>query len=83
MRVTPMSPVLGAEVHGVDLGAGVDDATFVAIEQAFHDHGVLVFREQSPLTADAQVAFARRFGPLHRHPAAPADGAVSIDDGPA
>ena len=73
LQVTPVSPVFGAEVHGVDLAAGVDDATFEAIHAAWLDHGVLAFRGQSPLPASSQVDFARRLGPLHTHPAAPAE----------
>jgi taurine dioxygenase len=73
--VRSLSPVLGAEVFGVDLNEAVDDSTFLAINQAFLDSGVLVFRQQDKLDPAAQVAFARRFGPLHTHPAAPADGA--------
>lgn len=71
--ITPISPVLGAEVRGVDLADGVDDATFGVLHRAWLDHGVLVFKEQSELPADRQVDFARRLGPLHTHPAAPAE----------
>lgn len=79
--VSPVSPVLGAEVHGVDLATGITDADFAMIHQAFLDHSVLFFREQSALSPVAQVEFARRFGPLHTHPAAPtsdADSAVFV-----
>lgn len=75
--IRPLSPVFGAEVSGVDLAAGVDDAQFDQIHRAFLDHGVLFFRDQSPLPADAQVAFALRLGPLHVHPAAPAEDSAS------
>lgn len=71
MRIEPVSPVLGAEVFGVDLAAGVDDETFATIHQAFLDHGVLFFRDQAQLEPASQVAFATRFGPVHEHPAAP------------
>ena len=71
MVISPVSPVLGAEVHGIDLAAGVTEADFATIHEAFLDHGVLFFRGQSMLSPEAQVEFARRFGPLHTHPAAP------------
>lgn len=77
--ITPVSPVLGAEVRGVDLGADLDQATFDAIHQAFLDHGVLFFKDQHELAPASQVGFAKRFGPLHTHPAAPAAGADGVD----
>jgi taurine dioxygenase len=72
-EITPISPVLGAEVRGVDLADGIDDATFAVLHGAFLDHGVLLFKDQTAMAADVQVAFARRLGPLHTHPAAPAE----------
>ena len=62
----PLSPKLGAEVLGVDLEAGVDDATFAAIRRAFLAHQVLLF-EAEGLAPAAQVAFARRFGEVQVH----------------
>ena len=73
ITISPISPILGAEVHGVDLSEGIDDATFAILHGAFLDHGVLVFREQGAMAPDVQVEFARRLGPLHEHPAAPTD----------
>lgn len=70
MQVTPISPTIGAEVSGVDLAA-LNDAAFADIHAAFVEHSVLVFRDQPQLTPQQQVSFARRFGPLHTHPAAP------------
>lgn len=81
MQVIPLSPVLGAEIHEVDLRAEIDADLFDAIHRTFLDNGVIVFRDQAPLPTAAQVAFARRFGPLHTHPAAPAgeaDGAIFV-----
>ncbi len=58
---------LGAEVVGLDLGAGpVDDAAFARIHAAHLAHHVLVFRDQR-ITPAQQVAFSRRFGPLQIH----------------
>lgn len=81
LTIEPVSPVLGAEVHGLDLNQPIDDATFATVRQAFLDHGVLFFKDQTTLTAANQTAFARRFGSLHTHPAAPtaqADSAIFV-----
>jgi len=64
--VKPISPVIGAEIEGVDL-ENLDDATFEAIRKASLDHHVLVFRNQM-ISLAAHKAFARRFGVLHTHP---------------
>ena len=53
---------LGAEVTGVALGA-LEGGHWLAIEQAFNDHALLVFPAQH-LDDDAQLAFARRFGEI-------------------
>ena len=58
----PSGKPLGAEIRGVDLKA-VTDADFAAIQRAWNDHSVLVFRGQQ-LTDDDLIAFSRRFGDL-------------------
>jgi alpha-ketoglutarate-dependent 2,4-dichlorophenoxyacetate dioxygenase len=63
MNITPLHPVLGAEVTGVDLAGDVDEATFRGIVDAFQEYSVLVFHDQQ-LTDDRQRAFSERFGPL-------------------
>ncbi len=66
MKITPLSPVFGADIEDVDL-ATVDDAGFEPIYRAWIEHGVLRFRGQS--LDDAQLeAFSARFGPLERIP---------------
>jgi taurine dioxygenase len=57
-------------VLGVDLSGAIDAATFAAIEQAWRDHVVLLFRDQR-LDHAAHIAFSRRFGPLDDHAAIP------------
>jgi taurine dioxygenase len=66
MQVSRMAAPLGAVVEGVDVRA-VDDTQLSAIIQSFGEHHVLVFPGQS-LTPVEQMAFARRFGALVRHP---------------
>ena len=70
MKVTPLTPTFGAEVAGADL-LNLSEDIFDRILTAFTEHSVLVFRDQPQLTPEVQVAFAKRFGPLHTHPAAP------------
>ena len=64
--VKPLSPVLGAEIAGVDLGRPLDDATVAAIETALDDHLVVVLPGQT-LTPAAFTDFARRWGRPEPH----------------
>jgi taurine dioxygenase len=63
LDIRPLSPALGAEILGVDLAQPLDDATFAKILAAWHQHGLIVFRDQT-FDEDQQVEFGRRFGPV-------------------
>ena len=76
--IRPASGALGAEISGVDLSHPLDDDVFAEIQQAFHDHLVIFFRDQTIDIAD-QVAFTERFGPIEPHPL----GIRGLDDHPA
>jgi len=65
--VRPLSPVLGAEVIGLDLSRPLPEADFLRVRRAFEEHSVLVFRDQERLTPEDHVSFSRRFGPLEIH----------------
>ena len=67
IEIVPLSDALGAETRGLDLTREIDDATFATVEQAWHDHLILLFRDQH-LSEDDQVRFARRFGALQSRP---------------
>jgi len=67
IRVSPLNPVIGAEIEGVDLREPLDGETFAEVKAAFDAWSVLVFRDQH-LTNDDHKRFARLFGPLHVHP---------------
>ncbi len=67
MRVQPLTGVFGAEITGVDLGEGLDDATFEAGRDAIVGHGVVTVPDQR-LTPATQLAFVQRFGGIHYHP---------------
>jgi len=63
LEIIPQSSVIGAEVRGLDLSVGLDDATFAQLNRAFLDHQVLFFRDQQ-LTPRQYNDFAERFGSL-------------------
>lgn len=68
--IVRLTPVIGAEIHGVDLSEPLDEATFAAVHQALMDHLVIFFRDQT-MDHVQQKALGARFGTLHVHPAAP------------
>ena len=65
--VSTLTPHLGAEVRGLDLSRPLDDVQQSDLRRAFHDWGVLVFRDQR-LDREAHKAVGRYFGDLHVHP---------------
>jgi len=66
MSIRKLAEPLGAEVTGIDVGRPMNDATFKRVEDAFHEHSVVVFRGQR-LTPESHTAFSRRFGDLLVH----------------
>jgi taurine dioxygenase len=64
--IHPLSPVLGAEVVGLDLAQPLDPATRARVYDAFVRYQVLCFRDQQ-LSKDQQIAFTEQFGTLERH----------------
>lgn len=74
LDIRPLTPAVGAEIHGIDLGAPDIGDAVPAIRQALLDHGVIFFRDQA-ITAEQHIAFARHFGELEIHPATPKDQA--------
>jgi taurine dioxygenase len=68
IEVQPIAGACGAELHGVDLAAAVDDdATIAEIRQALLDHCVIFFRDQT-LEPERHKALARKFGDIFIHP---------------
>lgn len=63
ISVRKLHPLFVGEVTGVDLTKPIPPETFTEIEAAFHEHAVLVFRNQ-PVTDEQQVAFSELFGPV-------------------
>lgn len=70
LQVRRLSNALGAEVAGVDLSQPLDAGTVDTIRDLWHEHLVLLFREQS-ITPAQHVAFSRHFGDLDANEANP------------
>ena len=70
ISVTPLTPIIGAEIGDVDLAEPLGDETFKEIHDALIANQVIFFRDQD-LTLEQHKEFGRRFGELHIHPAAP------------
>src|ERR1041384_7204798 len=64
-ELRPLGEALGTEALGVDLSR-LDDDTFDWIRNAFAEHPVLVFRNQT-LGAGDIASFGRRFGLPRKH----------------
>ena len=62
LQCRPLSAALAAEIVGVDLRRPLDDQTFEQVLAAWHQHLVILLRNQE-LTEEDQVGFAERFGP--------------------
>jgi taurine dioxygenase len=65
--IRPLCGALGAEIEGIDLSGPLDDEDIAFIRQAFTDHLVIFFRNQS-LTPEQHKAFSRRFAPFSEVP---------------
>ena len=67
MKITPLSPALGAQIDGIDLAKTLSDRQIAEIESAQDEFEVLFFRDQA-LTPAAQQALATQFGELLEYP---------------
>src|SRR4051812_12456305 len=78
IAVEKLTPIIGAEISGVDIGKLVSDDTrsnrqMDEIHRALAENLVIFFRDQH-ISPDQHLAFGRKFGELHVHPAAPNEG---------
>ena len=70
IEVRKLTPSIGAEIFGVDLGKPLGNQQFQEVHDALMENLVIFFRDQK-MTIDQHKDFGRRFGPLHTHPNAP------------
>ncbi|RMN23538.1 TauD/TfdA dioxygenase family protein [Pseudomonas coronafaciens] len=73
ITVERLTPIIGAEVSGVDLSQPLQEAQLAEIRRAFLENHVLVFRDQH-MTVEQHKAFGRLFGPLRALPVEDIDG---------
>jgi len=73
IQVAPCTPVIGAEISGIDLGQPLDAEVVAELRRALLDHLVIFFRDQK-IGVDSHKALGRHFGDLHVHPGATLPG---------
>jgi len=70
LAFSPLTPTIGAEVTGIDLGDPPDPDVLCELRAGLLEWKVLFFRDQD-ITTEEHLAFARTFGELEVHPFAP------------
>lgn len=70
--VAPLNPIIGAEIHDIDLRSELPDETIADLRSALLTYKVIFFRDQD-ISEEQHIAFARRFGDLEVHPITPKD----------
>ncbi len=63
MNIRKLGHALGAEITGINLAQPLSGDTYAEIETVFHEHAVIVFRDQQ-LTPEQQIAFSKQFGEI-------------------
>src|SRR5499425_2492705 len=83
LDIRPVTPAIGAEIHGVRLSGDLPAETVTAIRDALLRHRVVFFRGQSHLDEAGHQAFANLLGPIVPHPTVPSvsgtDAVLEID----
>lgn len=69
-KVTPLSPVMGVEITGLDLRRDPPQSVIDELKALWNRHIVLVFRDQD-LSLEQQLRFAAHFGELGERKQAP------------
>ena len=72
IRVDKLTPIIGAEIDGIDLSKPLKGAQLEEVQRALAENLVIFFREQN-ITKEQHLGFGRLFGDLHIHPAAPSE----------
>ena len=67
IQIKKLTPVVGAEVSGIDLTKPLSALQVAELKQALADHMVIFFRDQ-PIDFENHKTFARYFGGIHIAP---------------
>lgn len=67
LRSSPVSPLVGEEIHELDLSSDLSDYTVQALRKLLAERGVIFARNQS-LTPERHLALARMFGDVIVNP---------------
>ncbi len=67
MEIKKLTPIVGAEISGIDLTRPLSAEEREALQQALADHLVIFFRNQ-PIDFENHKTFARYFGDIHIAP---------------
>lgn len=67
LKITPTNAALGAEIFDLNASQALDALQTAQIRAAYHEHGVLLLRQQR-LSEEQQLHFSRVFGQPVRHP---------------
>jgi taurine dioxygenase len=70
IAVEKLTPIIGAEISGVDLAATLSNRTMDEIHRALAENIVIFFRDQH-ITPQQHLAFGRQFGELLSIPQPP------------
>jgi taurine dioxygenase len=71
LDVRPITPAIGAEIHGIRLSGNLSAEMVAAIRYALSSYRVVFFRAQGHLDEAEHQAFAKLLGPIVRHPTVP------------
>src|SRR5580693_9875780 len=72
IAIRKVTPAIGAEISGIDLGGPLGNGDASALHDALMAHQVIFFRDQK-MNVEQHKAFGRLFGELLVHPAAKAE----------
>ena len=66
LTIKPLSAGIGVEISGVDIGEPLTADAVARIQQAWHEHCIILFRGQ-PIDHQQHVRFSSYFGKLDNH----------------